>query len=331
MIKKALAVAIIMAVAIPLQACSKATENQTGTTQKTVQETKIVTTESLESGLFTDRLQKVRKDQHLIAAENIIGTEALKLRQICNKEEALISNTAKNKDGNLELSNRVQSKIIQLMKDNAKAYPEAAASTYLSNKYEKSSQFFYAVNFLNDKTVEYHVVLLENPVSKYNLKLVHGLDPVAQGFMLHLLKEQDINKFVYKSVEVTMGDDCKFTASKESTSTLSDIVSSRMSRNSNKQTEVAKSTENQQSNEITKDKAIELAKEYTRNKTNYKVEEMGFALFNNEDRNNPNSLTSQPVENPQNILYYVQLMDLKRNKYCATICVYKDGTCKLSR
>lgn len=42
--------------------------------------------------------------------------------------------------------------------------------------------------------------------------------------MISLLNNEDSEKFIYKSIEVTMGDDGKFTVSKDTPSLFSKIV-----------------------------------------------------------------------------------------------------------
>jgi hypothetical protein len=35
-------------------------------------------------------------------------------------------------------------------------YPEATAANYLLKKYENTGQYFFAVDFIDNKTVDYH-------------------------------------------------------------------------------------------------------------------------------------------------------------------------------
>lgn len=70
MINKALLVAIIVAVTLPLQAYSK-TDNKLQSSQAKVIESKVTTTQTSEDGFFTDAYIKGAK------VENILGIEAM--------------------------------------------------------------------------------------------------------------------------------------------------------------------------------------------------------------------------------------------------------------
>lgn len=271
MINKSLLAAIIVAVTLPLQAYCK-TDKQPQSAQPKVQETKVATNQTTEEGFFTDAYIKGAK------VETVTGAEAAKLRQICNKEEILISETLKNKDGYIEVSPKVQGNLIQLIKNNDEVYPEATAANYLLKKYKNAGQYFFAVDFIDTKTIDYHVVLLENSVANTEVKIFNGFQQVASNTMISLLNNEDSEKFIYKSIEVTMGDDGKFTVSKDTPSLFSKIVTKHLKINNNQETQKANSTENKKNTEIAKQKVLELAKEYAKNITSYRYRR--YVIFN---------------------------------------------------
>lgn len=263
MINKALLAAIIVAVILPLQAYSK-TDKQIQSSQTKVIENKVTATQTAEYGFFTDEYIKGTK------SENIIGAEAAKLRKICNKEELLNSEAVKDINGYIEVSPETQGKLIQLIKSNDKVYPEATAANYLLKRYESESQYFFAVDFVDTKTVDYHVILLDNSVTNPEIKIFNGLQQVAFSRMISLLNNENSEKFIYKSIEVTMSDDGKFTVSKDTPSLFSKMVTKHLKINNKQVDQKSKSTESQENTEMTKEKALKLAKEYAKNINSYR-------------------------------------------------------------